>query len=332
MFCDLINEKYGNSIRWFCEARVDILSDILEILPLMKKAGLARIQLGGESGCQQVLDKYGKGTTVEQIRKVTKAIIDAGIPSIYINFIIGGADETEESYSQTLEFAKELMLINPGVVEVGASYYSPSAGSPMYLMPEKYGIKIIDKELVSGSDCNFVFAETNTLNKYRIVQLKTYFDNEIQQMYDDLVHNISKDFIHEIFKLYREYGITTFWRDHIMKFENYNNYFDSISTGAFTSFQNLLENEIRVAIPARTSQLVSNGEMYSRKIRNGTYIQNDEIENAVLTLSSGKLSFSEIYDILINKDLIDSTNGYSQLCEMYKHFDNELVVVWRNKF
>lgn len=54
--CDHLIKKYKGSIGWFCEGRVDILSRNLELLPMLKDAGCIRIQLGGESGNQDVLN------------------------------------------------------------------------------------------------------------------------------------------------------------------------------------------------------------------------------------------------------------------------------------
>ncbi len=62
-FCRIIKEKYEGKVKWFCEARVDTLAKNPDLIPLMVEAGLARIQLGGESGSQKILDCYKKGAT-----------------------------------------------------------------------------------------------------------------------------------------------------------------------------------------------------------------------------------------------------------------------------
>lgn len=59
-FCNRMIDKYQGRIKWYCEARADILSKNLDVLPLLKQAGLVKIQLGGESGCQEILDAYKK--------------------------------------------------------------------------------------------------------------------------------------------------------------------------------------------------------------------------------------------------------------------------------
>lgn len=201
-FCNRMIENYQGRIKWYCEARADILSRNIDILPLLKQAGLVKIQLGGESGCQEILDAYKKGVTIEELEFVTQKIAEAGIPYIYVNFIIGGAFETESTFERTLNFAKKLMRIAPGHVEVSSSVFTPTPGSPMYDHPEKYGLKIIDKRALRGSSCSFVFAETEELNQYKIWQLRNLFKNEIDKEYSSLTGAISHHQLLEIFFLF----------------------------------------------------------------------------------------------------------------------------------
>ncbi|MCD8046337.1 MAG: B12-binding domain-containing radical SAM protein, partial [Clostridiales bacterium] len=198
-FCYRMIDKYDGKIKWYCEARADILSKNIDILPLLKQAGLIKIQLGGESGCQEILDIYKKGVTLEEIEFTTKKIAEAGIPYIYINFIIGGAFETETTFNKTLNFAKKLLHIAPGHVEIDSSVFTPAPGSPMYQHSEFFGLKVIDKRILRGSSCSFVFAETEELNQYKIWQLRNRFKNEINHEYSTLIHAISRKQLIEIF-------------------------------------------------------------------------------------------------------------------------------------
>ena len=77
-FCNRMIDKYQGRIKWYCEARADILSKNIDILPLLKQAGLVKIQLGGESGCQEILDAYKKGVTLGELEFVTRKIAEAG--------------------------------------------------------------------------------------------------------------------------------------------------------------------------------------------------------------------------------------------------------------
>ena len=98
--CRLLIES-GMRIRWSCLSRCDRLND--DMLGLMKKAGCRSVYLGIESGCQRILDYYGKGITVEQARAAVRACRRHGIITVGF-FVIGAPDETRDEFEQTLDF------------------------------------------------------------------------------------------------------------------------------------------------------------------------------------------------------------------------------------
>lgn len=209
--CQHLIGKYNGEIGWFCEGRVDILRKNLDILPLLKKAGCIRIQLGGESGNQYILDTYEKQMKLEDLETVVGEIYKAGIPSVYINFIIGGAFETIDSFNETLEFARNLLRIAPGCAEVGSSLLTPYVGTPIRNNPQKYGIKIIDGNVVTGPDGYIPFCETIELRKEKIMQLKNLFDKELQNETIRIVSTLSnaQTLIH--YELRNKFDIFTNW-------------------------------------------------------------------------------------------------------------------------
>lgn len=331
-FCNKMINKYQGRIKWYCEARADILSKNIDILPLLKQAGLVKIQLGGESGCQEILNAYKKGVTIEQLEFVTQKIAEAGIPYIYVNFIIGGAFETESTFERTLDFAKKLMHIAPGHVEVSSSVFTPTPGSPMYNYPQEYGLKIIDKRIIRGASCSFVFAETEQLNQYKIWQLRNKFNNEIDKEYSSLIKSIEDKQIHEIFHLYTNYFIETQWSTILRSKTNYRNYFEPIARGGFCGFKDICKkDDISHAIPYRTTHLSSDGVAFYRISKSGDNIKNSNLENALITLSAGKLSFQEIITIIRTNTIItDGCEDLEKECiAVYQNFDDNLSVIWK---
>lgn len=330
-FCNRMIDKYQGRIKWYCEARADVLSKNIDILPLLKQAGLVKIQLGGESGCQEILDVYKKGVTIEELEFVTQKIAEAGIPYIYVNFIIGGAFETKLTFERTLNFAKKLMRIAPGHVEVSSSVFTPTPGSPMYNHPEEYGLKIIDKRIIRGASCSFVFAETEQLNQYKIWQLRNKFNNEIDKEYSSLMESISYKQIKEIFYLYINYSIETSWSMILKSKANYRNYFEPIARGGFCGFKDICKEDILYAIPYRTTHLSSDGVAFYRISKSGDNIKNSNLENALITLSAGKLSFQEIVNIIRASAIItDECKGVEQECmAVYQNFEDNLSVIWK---
>lgn len=97
----------GLSISWTCNSRVDTVDR--DLLLLMKRAGLWMISFGLESGSQEILDRCGKKTKVEQSRQAISLAKGLGIRTSG-HFILGLPGETEETMEETLRLALELPL------------------------------------------------------------------------------------------------------------------------------------------------------------------------------------------------------------------------------
>ena len=329
--CQHLIDKYDGKIGWFCEARVDILIKNLHLLPLMKRAGLIRVQLGGESGNQDILDLYKKNMKIEQLVTVVREIHRAEIPSVYINFIIGGACETLETFNDTVELAKHLLDVAPGCAEVGSSLFSPYVGTPVRKSPEKYGLKLLDKDLLRGPDGFIPSVETAELSECKILQLKTIFDSEILNKTKELVMTLSDEELLVHYELKRDFSMMTNWYTACQEIEPYSNYFESISDFDFCSLRQLGTEKLQISVPHRTCQPVSDGECFLRNVASTEFVKNSELENAVLFLSSGKISFCEIFDILSRSDKFKHIDNLkSAILDIYEQFDKERLVVWKN--
>lgn len=103
---EIIKRGLPRKIRWSCNVRTDIR---LELLPLMKAAGLRMIivQLGPGSNHQLAATK--KGITIDTSRRLVKKAHDLGFV-LQGHFIIGAPGETKDSAQNTINFAKELPL------------------------------------------------------------------------------------------------------------------------------------------------------------------------------------------------------------------------------
>lgn len=326
--CNWLIEHYKGKIYWYCEARVDILLRNLDLLPLMKKAGLVRIQLGGESGSQSILDAYKKGMKIEDLIKVVNEIYRVGIDSVYINFIVGGAFETEETFSSTLELAKKLLEIAPGCAEVGSSIFTPYEGSPMCLDPEKYGIHIKDRNILTGPDGFTAFVETDALTLSKISQLKIIFDNEINSKLRELLTVLPHQLIVRHFELEHFFNITTMWYEKLSTIESLKNYFGAIFKQNFHPISEVDSGILLNSIPYRTEQPISDGESFFRRVLGVNIVKNTQLENDILFLSSGKIALWEIVEIL-SKKYSDNVNLLGDAVKVYEQFDKEFLIVWK---
>lgn len=100
-FCDLVKPL---PFTWKALSRVDMLKP--HLLAAMKMAGLTRLSLGIESGSQEILNSYSKGTTVEQNHEALELCKDMGI-KVHGFFMIGALDETEETIQATQKFIQQ---------------------------------------------------------------------------------------------------------------------------------------------------------------------------------------------------------------------------------
>ncbi len=87
----------------------------------LAKAGCAMLQLGLESGSQEVLDRLGKGTRVEEAEAILGNLKRAGIPT-YVYVMLGTPGETEADAERTLRFleshAGEIGFLNLAIMNL----------------------------------------------------------------------------------------------------------------------------------------------------------------------------------------------------------------------
>lgn len=95
----------GLKFTWSANTRADTVDE--RMARYMYKAGCRLVSIGVESGSQYILDKIGKGTTINEIRDTVKALKRAKI-KIYNYFLIGLPWDDESTINETINFAIEL--------------------------------------------------------------------------------------------------------------------------------------------------------------------------------------------------------------------------------
>jgi anaerobic magnesium-protoporphyrin IX monomethyl ester cyclase len=120
---DLLIQR-GYDLNIWAYARVDTIKP--ENLQMMKKAGINWLALGIESANPEVRDGAGKKMRVNDIKRVVRAIQDAGIRVIG-NYIFGLPDDDLKTMQETLNMAMDLNC-------EFANFYSAMAypGSKLY--------------------------------------------------------------------------------------------------------------------------------------------------------------------------------------------------------
>jgi len=90
---------------WVCLSRVNVLGE--QLLQEMRAAGCHTIQMGVESASQELLEKYTKGITLDQVRKVISLCKKIGI-RVLAHYILGLPGDTVELVRKTIQLAISL--------------------------------------------------------------------------------------------------------------------------------------------------------------------------------------------------------------------------------
>ena len=160
------------NISWSCNAKVIFLDE--ELLRIMRKAGCWLLQVGVESGSQEVLNIMKKGITLKQVRDACESAYKLGF-QIKTFFIIGNAGETEKSLDETIKFMCSLPAHYTSV-----NLMTPLPGTELWDKVEEYGT--FDKEKIEEinylSDkptfIPFGLTEEILMRKFRESYLKFY--------------------------------------------------------------------------------------------------------------------------------------------------------------
>jgi len=89
------------------DLRVDCATE--RVLSAVKKHTVGWVAYGIESGSQRILDKMGKGTRIEQVRKAVELTKQLGL-QVVGSFITSFPGETEEDHKATVDLISELKL------------------------------------------------------------------------------------------------------------------------------------------------------------------------------------------------------------------------------
>jgi len=133
-FCRAYQNR-GMKISWGGQARVGL---DYETMRVMKEANCVMVDIGYESGDNNILKNVKKGTTVEQMVPFAREAKRAGL-SIHGNWIIGLPGETEETIKATKRMVKETRADAITVAVV-----TPFPGTEMYQWAKESGYLVTE--------------------------------------------------------------------------------------------------------------------------------------------------------------------------------------------
>jgi len=133
-FCTEVKRR-NLSTSWSCQIRADL---DYETLKMMKDAGCRLVDIGYESGSDEILRNIRKGVTTEQARRFTADVKRAGL-MIMADFVFGFPGETRQTAKQTIRLAKDL---KPNIVQFAVAI--PIPGTEFYDWAKNSGFLITD--------------------------------------------------------------------------------------------------------------------------------------------------------------------------------------------
>jgi radical SAM superfamily enzyme YgiQ (UPF0313 family) len=125
----LIERKYD--LIWSCATRVNTIS--LELMKLMKKAGCWMIQIGVETGDEQVMKAIKKGISLARVKQVVDWANEAGM-EVKGFFMLGHHVDTVETIEKTISFACSLKIHTANFAIV-----NPYPGTELFKLAREYG-------------------------------------------------------------------------------------------------------------------------------------------------------------------------------------------------
>jgi len=164
-----------------------------EYLSLMKKAGCYKIELGIESGNNDILKKMRKKITIEEALIAAQKIKKHGM-ELHAYFLVGFPFETEKSLNDSFEAMKKLKYQSHVVISI----FTPYPGTELYEYCKENGIIDDDYDI--------------SLHNHQ--SMDCFCTNISQDRFKELVLNIEKfvDRNNKMYRLKRIFSLNTYWR------------------------------------------------------------------------------------------------------------------------
>lgn len=183
---DLCNAiiKHCPELKWKCEIPVKLVKE--KNISLMKNAGCYQIQMGIESGNNEILKRIRKNITIEEAISACKIINKYGIELILF-FMVGFPYDTEDTINDTLAAMKKIKCN-----KIEYSIFTPYPGTEAFEICKENGLidDNYDVSLFNHQSPNNCFCINLTHERFRMLVSKceNYVDrknkiNRIKQIF-----------------------------------------------------------------------------------------------------------------------------------------------------
>jgi tRNA A37 methylthiotransferase MiaB len=197
-----INKQYINDLcnalimhcpglKWSCEFNVKLVDE--KTISLMKTAGCYSIQIGIESGNNEILKKIRKNITIEEALSACKTIKKYGV-ELQAFFMIGFPQETEDTLNDTIVAMKKIKAD-----ALIYSIFTPYPGTEAFEFCKEKGLIDVnyDVSLYNHQSPTNYFCINITRERFRMLASK------IEKMADRKIW---------LYRIKRIFSLYTFWR------------------------------------------------------------------------------------------------------------------------
>ncbi len=212
-FCEALSKlRKERHFVWFCEGHAALLSKNPDLIEMMVEAGMARMQVGMESGCRESLERYGKQITPRDIEEVVRICYRAGLGQLAGNFIMGGTHETHETLERTALFVEGLHDAAPGMVDISTTFIMPLPGTAISKCPRDFEMTLIDPGSFTTTE-DFPVNETNGLSRFDIsMAARKFLSRSAARMFKLYKAGaVPRERIKKHFELSYKYGLSSTW-------------------------------------------------------------------------------------------------------------------------
>ena len=305
-FCHILSayrKRTGRDFIWYCEARVDTLSQRPELLKAMKDTGLIRLQVGIESGDDETLRRYGKRLDLVKLKELCALINEIDGISIFGNFIIGGPYESQESFERSSQLVKELIHLAPGLFEANSGFLAPYPQTPIGRRPELFGLQVEDSDYLTSITPEDCYCSTPSLSRPQLRRLRYQFVTDMTQEMCNILPQVPKQRLLRHYHWFKKYNTQTRWLTTVMQaMPAVNAYFNYYDNAKFAPLDNIPQAELMEWIPFRTiPTLQYDTDNWEDYLLSGSYEDlalRDPLEKDIYALSVGKLSIGELLEAL----------------------------------
>jgi anaerobic magnesium-protoporphyrin IX monomethyl ester cyclase len=139
-FCRAILER-GLRFSWAATSRADHIAPLADdLLAMIARAGLRKVNVDAESGSQDMLNVMKKDTLVEETVISAEKLSEHRINAMF-NFIIGLPGEQPSQLRETLQVIREIKRINSRF-GIGLFYFTPYPGTELFEEIAKQGHRL----------------------------------------------------------------------------------------------------------------------------------------------------------------------------------------------